>query len=440
MQRPKTQYAKCGDLHIAYQVIGDGPVDLLYAQGWLSNVEYAWESPHYARFLTRLGRFCRLIFFDKRGTGMSDREVGLPTLEQRSEDINAILDDVGSEKAALLGVSEGGAITSVFAASYPDRVSKLILCGCRSRYLWAPDYPIGIHEDEVEESIRYFVDNWGEPFHLDSGAPSMTGDMATAEWFAAYLRFSASASVATAITRMNYSIDIRDVLPAIRVPTLVLHSEHDQWCPVEHAKYSAQRIPGAELRILPVQDHIPFFDEQDAYIAEIKEFVTGERAAPASERALLTVVFMDLEDSTGQLAKLGDDHWRGLLEQWDVSISRRVGLFGGRQVKHTGDGYLLTFPGPTSAIEFSQAVQRDVERLGLRCRTGIHTGECERRGDDLSGMAVHIASRIMSEADGGKIACSGTVRDLAVGSGLEFNALGERSLKGVPGEWPLFAV
>jgi pimeloyl-ACP methyl ester carboxylesterase len=440
MQRPKTSYAKCGDLHIAYQVIGEGPVDLLYAQGWLSNVEYAWESPDYARFLTKLSRFARVIFFDKRGTGMSDREVGAPTLEQRSQDINAVLDAVESERAAVLGVSEGGAIASVFAASFPERVSHLIVFGSRPRYTWAPDYPFGLQEDDVEAAVAYFVENFGEPFSLETGAPSMAGDAAAADWFSAYLRFSASPRVAEKITRMNYDIDYRDVLPAIRVPTLVLHREGDRWCEIEHAQYLAQHVAGAELRVLPGEDHIPWYGDQDRLVAEIEEFVTGERVAVSVDRALLTVVFMDIVESTDRLAEMGDERWRAVLEQWDVAVRRRVGAFGGQRVKHTGDGYLLSFPGPTSAIECAQVVRRDAERLGLACKTGVHTGECERRGEDLSGMAVHIAARIMSEAEAGKIACSRTVRDLAVGSDLEFAPLGERTLKGVPGEWALFAV
>lgn len=440
MQRPKTRYANCGDLHIAYQVIGEGPVDLLYAQGWLSNVEYAWESPDYARFLNKLGRFARVIFFDKRGTGMSDREVGTPTLEQRSQDINAVLDAVESERAAVFGVSEGGAIASVFAASFPERVSHLIIYGSRPRYSWASDYPYGLRKEEIEDEIATFVKNFGEPFPLESGAPSMAGNAAAADWYAAYIRFSASPRVAEKITRMNYEHDYRDVLPTIHVPTLVLHREGDQWCDIVHAKYLAQHVAGAELRVIPGEDHLPWYGDQDKFIAEIEEFVTGESVAVSIDRALLTVVFMDIVESTDRLAEMGDERWRAVLEQWDVAVGRRVDAFGGQCVKHTGDGYLLSFPGPTSAIECAQAVRRDAERLGLVCKTGVHTGECERRGEDLSGMAVHIAARIMSEADAGVIACSRTVRDLAVGSELDFAPLGERSLKGVPGEWALFTV
>jgi pimeloyl-ACP methyl ester carboxylesterase len=440
LRRPKTQYANCGDLNIAYQVLGDGPVDLLYAQGWLTNVEYAWESPDYARYLTKLSRFARVIFFDKRGTGMSDRDVGVATLEQRSEDINAVLDAVGSQKAALFGASEGGAICTVFAATYPERVSHLILYGSRPRYAWAPDYPYGLQPDEIETQIADLIENWGEPFSLATGAPSVADDPAAAEWFASYLRYSASPRAAERITRMNYGIDYRDILPAIHVPTLVLHREGDLWCPLENARYIAEMIPNAKLRIVPGEDHLAWYGDQDRLVSEIKEFLTGEVAAPSIERVLLTVVFLDIVDSTEKLAAMGDERWRGILEQLDVSVERRVRGFSGQRIKHTGDGYLLSFTGPTSAIECAQEIWRDAERLGLQCKTGIHTGECERRGQDLSGLAVHIAARIMGLAEAQMIFTSQTVKDLVIGSGIEFRSLGKHDLKGVPGHWELYAV
>ena len=440
MRRPRTQYAKCGDLHIAYQVFGDGPIDLLYAQGWLTNIEYAWESPDYARFLTKLGRFARVIFFDKRGTGMSDRDVGVATLEERTEDINAIFDAVGSEKAALLGMSEGGAICSLFAATYPQRVSHLILYGSRPRYAWAPDYPMGTTGEEIENTISELIANWGGAFELTTGAPSVADDPAAAEWFAAYFRYAASPRAAEQITRMNYMIDYRGILPAIRVPTLVLHREGDQWCPVECAHYLAEHIVGAEIRVLPGQDHLVWYGDQDGIVNAVKEFVTGETAPTAIRRTLLTVAFIDIVNSTDQLAAMGDERWRSVLEQLDVTVERRVGGFGGQRVKHTGDGYLLSFAGPTSAIECAQEIRRDTERLGLQCKTGIHTGECERRGNDLSGLAVHIAARIMGVADAEMIVTSQTVKDLVVGSSVDFRSLGKRDLRGVPGQWELHAV
>ena len=440
MQRPRTRYAPCGDISIAYQVIGHGPVDLLYAQGWLSNVEYAWESPDYARFLTRLGRFSRLIFFDKRGTGLSDREVGVPTLEERAEDILAVLDDAGSEKAAVLGVSEGGSMASMFAATQPERVTHLVLYGAYAKASAAPDYPLGRSREELEASIKEIRERWGEPFDLDDGAPSAAGDAAPREWFAAYLRFSASPKTAERLERINFEIDIRGILPAIQAPTLVIHREGDRWVPLEAARYLAEQIPLAELRILPGEDHIPIYGDQDGLIGEIEEFLTGTRSTARAERSLLTVVMTDIVDSTGGLSRLGDDRWSALLGQLDTVVHRRVPALGGQVVKHTGDGYLLTFTGPTRALECARALVADAESLGLTMRNGVHTGECEHRGDDLGGMAVHLATRIMEAAEEGEILTSGTVKDLVVGSGLAFSPQGERELRGVPGRWSLFRV
>ncbi|UCI33241.1 adenylate/guanylate cyclase domain-containing protein [Mesorhizobium sp. B4-1-4] len=440
MQRPETRYARCGDVTIAYQVVGDGPTDLLYAQGWLSNVEYAWESPEYARFLTGLSRFSRLIFFDKRGTGMSDRNVGFPTLEQRTEDINAVLDAVGSKQAALFGVSEGGNMTSLFAATYPERVSALVLYGCFARSKWAADYPWGRTDEEIEKYVASLLDNWGRPFDLDDGAPSVAGDPVVQSWFAAYLRFSASPHAAELIDRLNYEIDIRAILPAIHVPSLVLHRAGDRWRAVDEGRYLAEHIPGAEFRLLPGDDHVPFYGDQDELIGQVEEFVTGTRTTAKPERALMTLLMTDIVDSTKTLSAVGDERWRSILEQLDFNVSRRVAALGGQKIKHTGDGYLLTFAGPTPAIECAKALARDAKSLGLALRTGVHIGECERRGDDLSGLAVHLTARIMAEAAPNAILASRTVKDLAVGSGLDFTLLGHREMKGIPEGWELYAL
>lgn len=441
MQRPQTRYAECGDLNIAYQVFGDGPIDLLYAQGWLTHIEYAWESPDYARFLTRLGRFARVIFFDKRGTGMSDRDVGYPTLEQRAEDIKAVLDAVGSERAALFGVSEGGNMSCMFAALHPERVSALVLFGCFARRSWAPDYPWGDTGEGVEALIKSMREGWGTAYEdLTSGAPSAANDPAAMEWLATYIRYAASPRAAERITRLNREIDIRGLLPAIHCPTLVLHREGDRWVDVEEGKYLAQHIAGSEFRLLPGEDHIPWFGDQERLIGEIEEFLTGARGTATPDRALLTVMMTDIVNSTAEVGRLGDERWRAVLEQLDNAVGRRVAAYGGERIKHTGDGYLLAFSGPTRAIECAQDFARDVARLGLRLRTGIHTGECERRRNDLSGLAVHIAARIMAEAQPDSILTSRVVKDLAVGSGLTFEPQGTRELKGVDGEWQLFSV
>jgi pimeloyl-ACP methyl ester carboxylesterase len=440
MERPETRYARCGDTSIAYQVIGNGPIDLLYAPGWLSNIEYAWESPEYARFLRALGRFSRLIFFDKRGTGMSDRDVGYPTLEQRTEDIKAVLDAVGCEQAALMGVSEGGNMASFFAATHPERVSALVLYGCFARRAWAPDYPWGATRERFEEFVTSLLSNWGQPFNLDEGAPSVAGNPSVQNWFATYLRFGASPSAAERITRLNYEVDIREILPAIQAPTLVLHREGDRWTAADEGRFLAERIPHAEFRLLPGNDHIVWYGDQDRLVGEVEEFLTGRRTSAKAGRALLTVLMTDIVGSTGVLSALGDDRWRMVLEHLDANVSRHVTGFGGQQIKHTGDGYLLAFTGPSSAIECAQALEREAKALGLELRVGIHTGECERRGGDLSGLAVHLAARIMAESDPGTILVSRTVKDLAVGSGLTFRSVGRRKMKGIPDSWEIYAL
>jgi pimeloyl-ACP methyl ester carboxylesterase len=440
MPRPETQYARCGDFSIAYQVLGDGPVDLLYSQGWLSNVEYAWESPDYARFLSRLGRFARLISFDKRGTGLSDREVGFPTLDERAEDILSVLDAVGTKRVALMGVSEGGNLAAMFTATFPERVSSLTLCGSSARSRWAPDYPWGATQMQIDQFLDDMRRNWGKPFDLESAAPSVANDAVARDWFSAYLRFSAGPTSAERITRLNYDLDIRDILPSIQVPTLILHREGDKWRHVEEAHYLAAHIPNATLKVLRGSDHIPWYGDQDDLIGAIEEFVTGTRSAASTDRSLLTLLMTDIAESTQKLAAMGDQRWRSVLEQLDASVRGRVAALGGQMIKHTGDGHLLAFTGPTRAIECARSIGRDAATLGLALRTGIHTGECERRGDDLSGMAVHLAARIMAEAEPGAVLTSGTVKDLVVGSGFAFAQRGERELKGIPGRWPLFAV
>ena len=440
MERPETRYARCGDISIAYQVIGDGPIDLLHAQGWITNVEYAWESPEYAQFMIKLSRFSRLITFDKRGTGMSDRDVGFPTLDQRVQDIRAVLDAAGSEQAALFGTSEGGGMAALFAATHPERASALLLYGAFARRAWAPDYPWGQTREQLEEVVTSFMKNWGQPVDLDDGAPSVAGNLGIRKWFAAYLRFSASPHAAERITRLNDDIDIRAILPAIQTPTLVLHREGDRWHPIDEGRYLAEHIPGAEFRPLPGDDHIPWYGDQDRLVEEIEEFLTGKRTSAKVDRALVTVLITDIVDSTAALSAMGNDRWRMVLEHLDTTVRRHTAALGGQVIKHTGDGYMLAFVGPTPALECAQAMARDAKVHGLELRTGIHTGECERRGDDLSGLAVHLAARIMAEATPGAIVTSRTVKDLAYGSGLTFRSVGSRKMKGIPESWELYAL
>lgn len=440
MQRPETHYARCGDISIGYQVFGEGSVDLLYVQGWLSNIEYAWESPDYARFLGNLGRFARVIWFDKRGNGMSDRNVGFPTLDQRAQDISAVLDAAGSERAVVFGVSEGGCMASYFSAIHPERVSSLVLCGSFARRAWAPDYPWGQTREELNRHVDELMKNWGKPLDLDDGAPSVAGNLSVRNWFGAFLRFSASPHTAELICRLNDEIDLRSVLPTIQAPTLVIHREGDRWHPLDEGRYLAEHIPKAVFCPLPGDDHIPWYGDQDGLVAEIEEFITGKRTSAKVDRALVTVLITDIVDSTAALSAAGDDRWRMVLEQLDTSARRHSAALGGRIVKHTGDGYVLAFAGPTLAIECAQALSRDAKAHGLALRAGIHTGECERRGEDLSGMAVHLAARIAAEAAPGAIHTSSTVRDLAFGSGTSFTSVGRRTMKGIPGDWEIFTL
>jgi pimeloyl-ACP methyl ester carboxylesterase/class 3 adenylate cyclase len=440
MMQAQTRYAQSGTVSIAYQVSGSGPVDLVWAQGWLSNLDRAWDSPDVARFIGRLAGFARLIRFDRRGQGLSDRDVGTSTLEERADDIRAVMDAAGSERAVLFGVSEGGFMASMFAATYPERTLGMILYGCFAKGSRGPDYPWGLTDAEREAQIAQLLATWGSPFNLDSGAPSVAGDAAAREWFGAYLRSAASPGAAMAVERLRGQIDIRPVLRTVAVPTLVLHRTGDQWIDVAEGRYIAGLVPGARFVELPGGDHIPFWGETEPLIGEIEEFVTGHRRAAPTERVLLTVLMTDIVGSTALAARLGDAKWKDLLGAHDAVVRRLVAQFDGREVKATGDGFLLSFTGPTRAIQCARAIHAEAARIGLEVRAGLHTGECERRGEDLSGLAVHLAARTSAEAGAGETLVTGTVRDLVVGSGIGFEGVGARVLKGIPGEWPLYRV
>ena len=437
---PPTQYAKCGRISIAYQVLGSGPIDLVYAHGWVSHLEYAWENPDYTRFFRRLASFSRLIRFDRRGMGLSDRDVAPSTLEERVDDIRSVMDAAGSERAALLGVSEGGYMSVMFAGTHPERTAGLILCGCFARGSWAPDYPWGRTLEYRRTWNAALEKNWGEPFALDECAPSMANDEAARLWFGAYLRYAVSPGAARALSDLNVGVDVRSVLPTIGVPTLVLHRSGDRWFSVPEAQYLADHIPGAKFVVLPGDDHIPWWGDQEPLMGEIQEFLTGTRNSPPTERVLLTVLVTDIVGSTEKVAAMGDLRWKDRLHDHDAIVRREVKNFGGQEINTTGDGFVLAFAGPTRAIQCAKAISQEVSRLGLITRAGLHTGECERRGDDLSGLAVHIAARVSSHAPPNHIVVSSTVRDLVVGSGIKFVEQGAYSLKGVPGEWPLFTV
>lgn len=372
--------------------------------------------------------------------GLSDRDVGSSTLEERIDDIRAVMDAAGSERATILAVSEAGYMATMFAATHPERTASLILYGCFAKGCRSADYPWGpIFEERVAEA-KSLQERWGEPFDLEVSAPSVAHDEASREWLGAYLRSAASPSAARAFDLLLPEIDVRAILSTIRVPTLVLHRTGDRWINVAQGRDLAERIPGARFVELPGEDHIPFWGEQDLLMGEIQEFVTGSRTGAAAERALLTVLVTDIVGSTAKAAALGDQKWKSLLQSHDTIVRRQLRNFDGQEINTTGDGFIMSFTGPTRAIQCARAINRDLQPLGIDIRAGLHTGECERRGKDLSGLAVHIASRIAGESPPKAILVSGTVKDLVVGSGLKFTPEGIRSLKGVPGEWPLYGV
>ena len=439
---PETRYARNGDLSIAYQVVGDGPMDLLLVPGFISHVDLWWTDPRCEAFLRRLASFSRLIIFDKPGTGLSDPVSELRSIEQRMEDAHAVLDAAGSEQAALLGLSEGGPMSCVFAATYPERVSALILYGSFSRALPSEEYlPELVPEvlPRIATAMKALEDHWGEGRVVDLFAPSIGDDAAERRFWGLFERAAASPAMVRALNRANWQVDVRSILPAIRVPTLVAHRRGDL-VPVEHARYTAAHIEGARLVELDGIDHAPWIGDAGALLDEIEEFLTGAREAETPDRALLTVLFTDIVDSTATAARLGDAQWRALLERHDVEMRRQVARFRGHAVKSTGDGFLATFDGPARAIRCAQAVRDELASLGLAVRAGIHTGECEQRGDDVSGIAVHLGARVCGRARAGEILVSSTVKELVVGSDLAFADRGVAELKGVPGQWRLFAL
>ncbi|GGH20838.1 Pimeloyl-ACP methyl ester carboxylesterase [Cribrihabitans marinus] len=437
--RPETRFTLAGDVSIAYQVFGDGPVDLVYASGWLHNIDVAWEHPGYAAFLNRLAERCRLILFDKRGTGMSDRNVGAPTLEERAEDIRAVMDAAGSERAALFGVSEGGNMTTMFAATYPERVSGVVLIGCFPCRAWKPDWPDGRKRDAHEADMSNLRNSWGDfSDFFREVAPTVADDPQEQAFMNRLLVQSGSPSSAVAITRLNYEIDIRALLPSVQAPALVLHMSGDRAVDLRDARYLAEAMPNSELRILERDDHLPWVGDPYQVSDQILNFVAQAEVPVRDERVLATILVTDIVGSTERAAKLGDAGWKQLIESHDSAARRAVSRHDGDLVKWLGDGLMATFAGPSRAVAAARAIREDAAALGLQIRSGVHTGECLRRQDDVTGLAVTISQRIADGAGAEEIRVSGTVRDLVVGSGLEFETLAPQTLKGVPGEWPLF--
>jgi class 3 adenylate cyclase len=434
----ETRYARSGDAHIAYQVIGDGPVDLVIVPGFISNVEAWSEEPEGARFLRGLAAFSRVILFDKRGSGLSDRISGAapPSLEQRVDDFRAVLDAVGSERAAMLGFSEGASMSVFFAATYPQRVSSLILCGS------APKLPWGKNTDDAAllAAMRHMVDNgWGTGVLAPIFAPSAVGVPRLVRWVARWERGSASPGAAFELYRMAFSIDVRDILPSVRVPTLVIHRIGDRAIPVSGGRYFAKHIPGAVWKEHPGDDHMPLLGDSDAVVEDIEEHLTGAKSHRDPDSALATILFTDIVGSTERAAQLGDRKWRALLDDHDAAAQREIEAQRGRLVKSTGDGVLAVFEGPARAIACATTFSRAVSSLGIQVRAGLHIGDVQLRGNDVGGVAVHAAARVMSAAAPGEVLVSSTVKDL-VGSAMDFDDRGAHALKGVPGEWRLFAV
>jgi class 3 adenylate cyclase len=438
--QPETRYADSGGVNIAYQVLGEGSRDLVLVPGWASNIEVYWEEPALARFLTRLSSFTRLILFDKGGTGLSDRITDMPSLEVRMDDVRAVMDAVGSERAALFGISEGGAMCALFSATYPQRTTALVMHGSFPRRTRAPDYPFGLTDEQMRLLITRLRGEWGGPVGLAERAPSMVGDERFSQWWGRLLRMSVSPAGIVALTAMNAEIDIRHILPAIRVPTLLLHSLHDAAIEFGASLYMAERIPGARLVELPGPDHLPWLSHADVVLGEIEEFLTGVRHAVEPDRVLATVLFTDIVGATERAAALGDRRWRDLLDGHNVVVRRELARYRGREIKTAGDGFFAAFDGPARAVRCACAISKGIQSLGLEVRAGLHTGECEIMGDDMGGIAVHIGARIAALAAPGEVLASSTVKDLVAGSGLNFRDQGAAKLKGVPGDWRLFSV
>jgi class 3 adenylate cyclase len=440
---PATRYARSGDASIAYQVTGEGELDLLFLPGWISQVEQLWEAPAMRRFLERLAVFNRLILFDRRGTGLSDRSFGEQTLEQDAHDALAVLDAAGSERAALFTYSLGGLVGSLLAADHPERVGALIMYASVARTSWAPNFEWALTNEERGAMIDSNSDAWGKTDNpvLQTLAPSMADDPALADWFARMQRLAASPAEARMMSRALVDLDVRDTLPRIHVPTLVMHRSQDKAWDVRHSRYLAERIAGARYVELEGRDSLPFVGDSDAIVEEMEEFLTGGRRGGEVARGLLTVMFTDIVDATARAARLGDGRWRDLLSQHDREVRAQLARFGGNEVKTVGDGFLATFAGPPSrALRCALAITAAARELGIEVRIGIHTGECELIGEDVGGMAVHIASRVAALAGADEVLVSGTVFGTVVGGPFTFEDRGFHELKGVPGRWPLFAL
>jgi pimeloyl-ACP methyl ester carboxylesterase len=437
---PETRYAKTNDgVHVAYQVVGDGPPDVVYANSYMSHVEVSWEYPPAARFYEQMARFCRLVLFDRRGTGLSDPIVGRFSMEDRVNDLLAVLDAVALERAVLLGSSEGGAACAYFAALHPDRVSALVLFSPLMVAVADDECPWAWTGDVWELFFEGLDEAWASGGGVEFTNPSLAEDAQARAWYSRYFRLSASPALVRALMRYNLDVEIRALLPTIRVPTLLLHRSEETWMSVEQSRYAAGKIPGARLVELAGTDHYIWEQNADLVVEEIEEFLTGVRSSRRSLRSVKTLMFTDIVKSTDRARELGDEQWRRLLDRQDAAVSRQIERFDGRLIKNTGDGVLVTFDSPVPRIRCALAIKEAMRGLGLEVRAGVHTGEVEHRGDDLGGIAVHIAARVAATAEGGEVLVSRTVADLVAGSDVTLTDRGEHPLKGIPEPWRLFA-
>jgi len=434
----ETRYAKSGSLNIAYQVFGQGLIDLVYIPGWTSNVEFMWTLPDNRGFLSRLASFARVVVLDRRGTGLSDPVENPPTLEERMDDVRAVMDAVGLRRAALFGISEGGPMAMLFAATYPNRVPALILYGTMARFSRADDYPQGYPPKASEKWLAQIESTWGTGEMSRGIAPSRAGDEAFVRSMARFERMAMSPGTANKLFRLLTRLDVRHVLSAIRVPTLVLHRAGDLPITLGHAHYLAEHIPGAKYVELPGDDHVPWTGDPDALLSEVREFLTGERVAAEADRVLTTILFCDIVASTQRAAELGDREWRATLARFYDVVDEKLALFGGRKIDTAGDGVFASFDGPARAVRCGASLCAAVQPLGLRVRAGVHTGECEVLGDKFSGIAVHVGARVAAAAEPCQVLVTSTVRELVVGSGIQFADVGVHTLRGVPDEWHLY--
>jgi pimeloyl-ACP methyl ester carboxylesterase len=444
--RVETRYARSGDVHIAYQVIGDGPFDLVFVPGFVTHIELAWGLPGFADFLNAMGSFARFIRFDKRGTGMSDPVSGAPTLETRMDDVRAVMDAVGSRRAAFYGLSEGAAMSLLFAATYPDRTAALIVRSCSPRTMWAPDFEWGRTEDGYRREVERALQIYGPRAEAREAVQALgISEDTEVEAFIDYLRYGASPGMLEALYQMNREIDVRQVLPAVRVPTLVLHGSDDRLVPPEVGAYTARRIGAARFVELPDVGHMSIGaagarieTEIEQFLADLWQNGSWDEAEP--DRMLATILFTDIVESTTKAIELGDRGWRELLERHHTLVRRALLRFRGREIGTAGDGFLASFDGPARAIRCASAIVEGVHDLGLSIRAGLHTGECEVTDGQVAGIAVHTGARVAARAGADEVLVSSTVRDLVAGSGIEFDERGMHELKGIPGTWQLFAV